>query len=185
MPPRTGRTLKHFSPLSSDSIRKKQALCLFATPPPIYTNGVGPMSLLQNSGWMSGNPALRPLSGSKRRCPAVRQGCMFGIYLHGGSMARNSSSDKKAAGRLDARKGGAQALRGNAPNQMGRIKWAEAGKPIAAHEFCKRPPIHDTFQSVVSFHHPHQYSQSVVLHHKMESVSGSSSSLLRLGGEDL
>ncbi len=40
MPPRTGRTLKHFPPLSSDSIRKKQALCLFATPPPpIYTNG--------------------------------------------------------------------------------------------------------------------------------------------------
>ncbi len=50
---------------------------------------------------------------------------MFGIYLHGGSMERNSSSDKKAAGRLDARKGGAQALRGNAPNQMGQSGEAD------------------------------------------------------------
>ena len=40
--------------------------------------------------------------------------------LHGGSMERNSSSDKKDEVRLDARKGGAQALRANGLNQMGR-----------------------------------------------------------------
>ncbi len=45
---------------------------------------------------------------------------MFGVYLHGGSMNRKSSSDKKAAGRLDAHKGGTQALRANGPNPMGQ-----------------------------------------------------------------
>lgn len=45
---------------------------------------------------------------------------MYGFYLHGNSMGRNSSPDKKANGRLDARKGWAQALRDNVPNQMDR-----------------------------------------------------------------
>ncbi len=53
---------------------------------------------------------------------------MSGVYLHDGSMGRNSSTDKKVAGRLDARKGGAQAMRVN-----GQIKWADVGKPITAH----------------------------------------------------
>jgi len=50
---------------------------------------------------------------------------MNDLLLHGGSMERNSSSDKKAAGRLDARQGGAQALRANSPNQMGQSGEAE------------------------------------------------------------
>jgi len=42
------------------------------------------------------------------------------LKLHITPMERNSSLDKKAEGRLDARKGGAQALRTNGPNQMGQ-----------------------------------------------------------------
>jgi len=45
--------------------------------------------------------------------------------LHGGSMERNSSPDKKAEGRLDARKGGAQAMRANGSNQMGQSGEAD------------------------------------------------------------
>jgi len=41
-------------------------------------------------------------------------------HLHGGSMDRNFSPDKKDEVRLDARKGGAQALRANGLNQMGQ-----------------------------------------------------------------
>ncbi len=63
---------------------------------------------------MSGNPTLSPFLGWNE--------------VHGGSMNRNPSADKKVAGRLDARKGGTQAL------------GANVGKPIAAHEFCKRFP---------------------------------------------
>jgi len=89
---------------------------------------------LQNSGRMSGlpvrertqtgNATLSPFLRSKRRCPAVRKACM-GCNMHGGSMDRNFSSDKKAVGRLDARKGGAQALRANGPNQMGQSGEAD------------------------------------------------------------
>ncbi len=43
----------------------------------------------------------------------------------GGSMDRNFGTDKKTAGRLDARKGGAQALRANGPNQMGQSGEAD------------------------------------------------------------
>jgi len=46
-------------------------------------------------------------------------------HLHGSSMERNSNSDKKVKGRLDARKGGAQALRADGPNQMGRSGEAD------------------------------------------------------------
>ncbi len=45
--------------------------------------------------------------------------------MHGGSMDQNSSSNKKAAGRLDARENGAQALRANGPNQMGQSGEAD------------------------------------------------------------
>jgi len=67
---------------------------------------ISPQSLLQNSGWMIGNPTSSPFSRWND--------------VHGGSMDRNFNSDKKAEGRLDACKGGAQALRANGLNQMGR-----------------------------------------------------------------
>ena len=58
--------------------------------------------------------------------------------LHGGSMEPNSSSDKKGEVRLDACKGGAQALKANGLNQMGQR--GEAGRRSRvlqlAHKAC-------------------------------------------------
>jgi len=47
------------------------------------------MSLLQNSGWMSGNPTLNPF--------------LRWNELHGGSMERNSSSEMGQSGEADQR----------------------------------------------------------------------------------
>ncbi len=79
---------------------------------------------LQNSGRMSDTFALSPFLGWNE--------------VHGGSMGRNFSRDKKITGHLDARKGGVQAPRTNGPNQMGRHGEAdrcsrvlqEAHKPL-------------------------------------------------------
>ncbi|GMQ99958.1 MAG: hypothetical protein BMS9Abin18_0787 [Zetaproteobacteria bacterium] len=46
-------------------------------------------------------------------------------------------SDKKAAGRLDELQV-ARRVRANGLNQIPTQKWAEVGKLIDAHEFCKR-----------------------------------------------
>jgi len=70
--------------------------------------------------------------------------------MHGGSMQRNSSSDKRAKGRLDARKGGAQALRANGPSQMGQrgevdrrsrvLQLAQLFIPYAESDHAWKPP---------------------------------------------
>ncbi len=52
-------------------------------------NIFNPSSLLQNSGWMSGNPTLRAFLGLNE--------------LHGGSMERNSSSKMGQSGEADRR----------------------------------------------------------------------------------